>query len=78
MPGFPNLRGIRAFLFLRYALFAIKEVYMPEVKKVKVKFKKPHTHAGKDCKPGDTIEVRNDQAKWLEKIGVAEKEKGGK
>lgn len=50
--------------------------------KIKMKLKKPHTHGGKDYRPGDTIEVREGQAIWLERLGIAEKkektEKGGK
>ena len=36
-----------------------------DVKRVKVKLLAEHTHAGVDHKAGDTIEVREDQAKRL-------------
>lgn len=39
---------------------------------VTVKLKKPHTHQGKDCKPGDEITVRQKQADWLIRIEAAE------
>lgn len=41
--------------------------------KVKVTLLKNHTHAGKDYKAGETIEVREDQEKWLEAAGVVGK-----
>jgi ribosomal 50S subunit-recycling heat shock protein len=44
-----------------------------EVKKVKVRLAKAHTHAGKDYKAGDEIEVREDQARWLEESGAVQK-----
>lgn len=34
-------------------------------KKVKVRLLAEHTHAGEDKKPGDTIDLREDQAKRL-------------
>lgn len=46
-----------------------------EAKKVKVKLLKDHTHAGKECKAGDIIEVREDQVAWLQEAGVVEKNK---
>jgi len=39
---------------------------------VTVKLLKPHTHAGADKAPGDTLELLPDQAEWLKAEGVAE------
>lgn len=50
---------------------------MPEKKvvtKVKVKLIAPHTHAGKDCKKGDQIEVTTDQKVWMAKRNIIEGE----
>jgi len=41
------------------------------VKKVKVELKKPHTHAGREYGPGDTVDLWQDQAEWLVGTGVA-------
>lgn len=41
-------------------------------KRVKVKLKKNHTHRGKDLKPGETMDVREDQVKWLKSHGIIE------
>jgi len=40
---------------------------------VKVKLSRSHTHAGKDYKAGDEIEVREVQVKWLEEAGAVQK-----
>ncbi|ADE14177.1 hypothetical protein Nhal_1004 [Nitrosococcus halophilus Nc 4] len=40
--------------------------------RVKVKLKKNHTHKGKMLKPGDTMDVREDQVKWLKSHGIIE------
>ncbi len=38
-----------------------------------VKLKKPHTHAGRKYPAGATLKgLRQDQADWLEALGVAE------
>lgn len=42
----------------------------PKVKKVSVTLAKPHTHAGKAHKPGDKIDVTEDQRAWLIERGV--------
>lgn len=39
---------------------------------MKVTLKKPHRHAGKDSKPGDTIDISDQQATWLAEQGVIE------
>lgn len=39
---------------------------------VTVKLLKPHTHAGVEMAPGDTLELLSDQAQWLKAEGVAE------
>lgn len=41
-----------------------------EMKLEKVQLKKDHTHDGKDCKEGDTIEVGPLVKKWLKEQGV--------
>lgn len=41
-------------------------------KPVKVKLKKNHTHRGKELKPGETMDVREDQVKWLKSHGIIE------
>ena len=41
--------------------------------KVKVTLERPHRHAGKDYKPGESIEVTVAQAIRLEKYGVIRK-----
>jgi hypothetical protein len=33
---------------------------------------KPHTHAGQEYQPGETIAVAPDQAQWLHDLQVAE------
>jgi len=45
---------------------------MPEkqVKRIKVKLKKTHTHAGIDYLPGAEIEITETQAKALESAGI--------
>jgi hypothetical protein len=40
------------------------------VNRVKRKLLKAHTHAGRELKPGAPIELRPDQAAWLEQEGV--------
>lgn len=37
---------------------------------MKVTLKKPHTHAGKDYKPGEQIDVDEARAKWLAELEV--------
>lgn len=37
---------------------------------MKVTLKKAHTHAGKECVPGDEIEVSAAEAAWLAGAGV--------
>jgi hypothetical protein len=39
---------------------------------VKVRLLKPHTHEGRDYKPGDVLTVDADRAAWLKRQGVAE------
>lgn len=39
---------------------------------VKVRLLKPHTHEGRDYKPGDVIALDGDRAVWLKGQGVAE------
>ncbi|MCF7964214.1 MAG: hypothetical protein K9L79_01605 [Methylobacter tundripaludum] len=48
---------------------------LPDVKRVKVKLKKPHTHAGINydeaaVKAGIDIEITEQQAKSLKELGV--------
>ncbi len=38
--------------------------------KIKVELLKPHTDAGTNYQPGDTLELSEDQAKWLEQESV--------
>ena len=38
--------------------------------KVKIELLKPHTDAGIEYQPGDTLELFEDQAKWLEQESV--------
>lgn len=39
---------------------------------MKIRLLKPHAHAGKDCIPGEEIEVTPRQAEWLINEGIAE------
>lgn len=38
---------------------------------VKINLLKPHTHEGRDYKPGDVLTVDEDRAAWLKHQGVA-------
>lgn len=38
---------------------------------MKIELLKPHTHAGKECQPGEVIELDKDLANWLIDLGVA-------
>lgn len=42
----------------------------PAVTRVTVTLRKPHRHRGKDCLPGDEIELQPRQAAWLRGLGV--------
>lgn len=42
----------------------------PAIPVVKFKLSKPHTHAGEDYKPNDTIELRKPQAERLQAAEV--------
>jgi ribosomal 50S subunit-recycling heat shock protein len=42
--------------------------------KIKVTLKTVHTHAGKECKKGDQIEVTHEQKTWMAKRGLIEGE----
>lgn len=39
--------------------------------KDRIRLLQPHTHAGKQCSPGERIEVDADLAEWLIHLGVA-------
>ena len=41
-----------------------------------LKLLQAHNHAGKDCLPGEVIEVDDDLAEWLVDIGVAKEFQG--
>ncbi|TLX65071.1 hypothetical protein DN820_01800 [Stutzerimonas nosocomialis] len=47
----------------------------PQPELVEVVLDKPHTHAGKPCKKGDTIKVTADQKAWLNRRGVIGQQK---
>ncbi len=48
-----------------------------EVKMVKVKLSKNHTHAGTDYTAGDEIEVKESLIPWLQKNGLIAAKKEG-
>lgn len=45
---------------------------------MKVTLKKPHTHQGKPCKAGTTIDVPAHDAQWLANAGVIDQLPGSK
>lgn len=47
-----------------------KKDAQPEIKRERVTLRKHHTHAGKACAPGDTIEVLPRQADAMRKRGI--------